>query len=470
MKCSFLRDIFFTLPILLLLATAPAVSQSELSPALQQKVDSIATGVLAKSGLPSASIAVVQNDRIVYAKAYGFARLEPKIPANTDMRYCVGSISKQFTSAAILLLQQEGKLSLDDPVSKFLPDLTRANEVTIRELLSHTSGYQDFWPQDYVMPFILKPTTAEHILDRWAKKPLDFDPGTKWQYSNTNFVIAGMIVERVAGIPIFRFLQQNVFGPLGMRSVEDIDAPVDTSNGVTGYFRVALGPLRPAPREGKGWMFAAGELKMTPTDLARWDISLIDERLLSRSSYEDLEREVLLKNGLGTHYGLGVSVGSRSGHRYVSHSGEVSGFTAQNIVFPDDSAAVVVLTNQDASPSAGAILWGIAPLLLEQNDATTPKRTELARKIFEGLQKGTIDRSLFTEDANFYFNEQALSDCKESLGPLGEPKEFVQVGESLRGGMKERVYRVQFQKQSLRVWTYELPDGKLEQYQIAEQN
>ena len=460
----------FVLILIVVLASVPALSQTTLSPELQQKIDSIATAVLAGSGLPSASIAVVQNDQIAYAKAYGFARLDPKLPANTDMRYCIGSISKQFTSAAILFLQQEGKLSLDDLVSRFLPDLMRANEVTVRELLSHTSGYQDFWPQDYVMPFILKPTTAEQILSRWAKKPLDFDPGTKWQYSNTNFVIAGMIVERVSGTPVFRFLQQRVFGPLGMRSVEDIDAPVDTSNGVSGYFRVALGPLRPAPREGKGWMFAAGELKMTPSDLARWDISLINERLLSHSSYNDLEREVLLKNGLGTHYGLGVDVGSMSGHRFVAHSGEVSGFTAQNIVFPDDSAAVVVLTNQDASPSAGAIMRGIAPLLLEKNDAATPQRTERARKIFEGLQHGTIDRSLFTEDANFYFNDQALKDCKESLGPLGEPKEFIQVGESLRGGMTERVYRVRFEQKSLRVWTYELPDGMLEQYQIAEQN
>ena len=180
----------FNLMFLLLFAGESALSQTSLSPVLQQKIDSIATGVLAKSGLPSASIAVVQNGRIAYAKAYGFARLEPQLPANTDMRYCIGSISKQFTATAILILQQEGKLSLDDKVSRFLPDLTRANEVTIRELLSHTSGYQDFWPQDYLMPFILKPTTAEQILDRWAKKPLDFDPGTQWQYSNTNFVIA----------------------------------------------------------------------------------------------------------------------------------------------------------------------------------------------------------------------------------------------------------------------------------------
>ena len=106
------------------------------------------------------------------------------------MRYAIGSISKQFTAAAILLLQQEGKLSLDDPVSRFIPGLTRGNEVTVRQLLSHTSGYQDFWPQDYVMPMMLKSVTPQAIADRWAKQPLDFDPGSRWQYSNANYTLA----------------------------------------------------------------------------------------------------------------------------------------------------------------------------------------------------------------------------------------------------------------------------------------
>src|SRR5436189_5725942 len=139
------------------------------------------------------------------------------------MRYSIGSISKQFTAASILLLQKQGKLSLDDKVAKFIPDLTRANEVTIRQLLSHTSGYQDYWPQDYVMPMMLQPTTAQKIIDMWAKKALDFDPGTKWQYSNTNYVIAGVIVEKVARMPLLQFLRERVFTPLDMKSVANID-------------------------------------------------------------------------------------------------------------------------------------------------------------------------------------------------------------------------------------------------------
>jgi len=193
-------------------------SAQELSPELRSKIDKVANDALGQTGVPSASIAVVKDGKIVYLNAYGSARLEPKTPANSAMRYSIGSISKQFTAVAMLLLQEQGKLSLDDKVGKFIPDLTRANEVTIRQLLSHTSGYQDYWPQDYVMPMMLQPVTSAKILDLWARKPLDFDPGTKWQYSNTNYVIAGVIIEKVSGKPLLQFLKEKVFSPLGTAS------------------------------------------------------------------------------------------------------------------------------------------------------------------------------------------------------------------------------------------------------------
>jgi D-alanyl-D-alanine carboxypeptidase len=136
-------------------------------------------------------VAVVQGGKVAYVKAYGMARLEPPMPAEPGMQYSIGSISKQFTAAVVLLLAQDGKLKLDDPVRKYLPGLARANEVTIRQVLSMTSGYQDFWPEDYVMTSMMKPGNPQQILDVWAKKPLDFEPGTEWQYSNTNYVVAG---------------------------------------------------------------------------------------------------------------------------------------------------------------------------------------------------------------------------------------------------------------------------------------
>jgi CubicO group peptidase (beta-lactamase class C family) len=238
-----------------------------LDPAIQSRIDRIATQVLEQTGVPSASVAVVKDGKLVYTHAYGKARLAagsvPDVAATPEMRYSIGSISKQFTATAILLLQEEGKLSLDDAVGKYVSGLTRGDEVTIRQILSHTSGYQDYWPEDYVMTTMNHPETAQQIIDTWGKKPLDFEPGTEWQYSNTNFVIAGCIVEQVTGRPYMEFLTQHIFRPLGMQSVWNSDEVKLTQVDATPYYRHALGPLRVAPKEGLGWMFAAGELAMT---------------------------------------------------------------------------------------------------------------------------------------------------------------------------------------------------------------
>jgi D-alanyl-D-alanine carboxypeptidase len=438
-----------------------------LPPEMRASIDQAVTDTLAKTGAPSASIAVVRDGAIVYAHAYGSARLESRLAATADMRYSIGSISKQFTSTAVLLLAEAGKLSIDDTVGKWLPDLTRANEVTIRQLLSMTSGYQDYWPQDYVMPPMLEPTTAQAILDGWAKKPLDFEPGAKWQYSNTNYVAAGLIVEKAAGTPLLDFLRARVFTPLQMTTVSDIDAaPLGPTDPVR-YLRYAIGPPRPAPKEGRGWLYAAGELAMTPSDLARWDIGTIGQAVLKPASYHTMQTETVLTSGVGTGYGLGVNVGMFQGHRRVSHGGEVSGFTAANDIYPDDRAAVVVCVNLDATGASGTIGGRIASILFSTADSGTDRATAQAQAIFEGLQQGKIDRTLFTSNANAYFSQQALADFASSLGPLGKPTSFAQQGQGLRGGMVSRSFVIRFAQKTLRLTTFTMPDGKLEQYQIA---
>ncbi len=460
MYASFRKAAYLTFVLNACLALAQTAT---LAPDLRVKVDDIARQTLAATGVPSASLAIVKDGQIAYLQAYGDASLEPRIAARPEMRYSIGSISKQFTAAAILLLAEEGKLSLDDPVSRFLPDLTRAKEISIRQILSHTAGYQDYWPQDYVPPFMLQPVTADKILDGWARKPLDFDPGTQWQYSNTGFVIAGEIIEKAGGVPLFQFLSTHIFTPLGMRNVIDIDVD-HTRADPTGYMRFGLGPLRPSPKEGSGWLFAAGELAMPAQDLATWDISLINQSLLKPASYQQMETTLLLSDGVSADYGLGVGVSNKLGHRAISHGGEVSGFTAQNMVFPDDRVAIVVLTNQDAVGASGDIARKITPLLFTRENSSGEEAK--ARKIFDGLQRGEIDRSLFTEDANSYFSRQALQDFASGLGPLGAPLSFSQTARSERGGMTHRSFNVKFRDKTLEVSQRTMPDGKIEQYQV----
>jgi CubicO group peptidase (beta-lactamase class C family) len=451
--------------ILLAAPLLPAQAPPPTSAGLREKVDAIVRQALTTTGVPSASIAIVQAGAIAYLQAYGDGRVEPRTPALPSMRYSIGSISKQFTAAAVLLLAEQGKLSLDDPVSRFVPNLTRGNEVTIRELLSHTSGYQDYWPQDYVPPFMLQSITADKILNQWARKPLDFDPATEWQYSNTNFVIAGLIVEKASGVPLLQFLSEHFFAPLGMKSVMNIDQNRLTDTDATGYLRYAIGPPRVAPKEGKGWLFAAGELAMPAEDLARWDISMINQTVLQPASYAQMEKEVVLKNGLGTRYGLGVDLRQEFGQRAIEHGGEVSGFTAHNIVFPEARMAVVVLVNEDSVEASGDIARKIAALLFREADAG--KQEDQSREIFAALQQGKINRTLFTDNCNSYFTEQAVKDFASSLGPLGTPTEFTQTYKQDRGGMTLRVFEARFPQKTLAIWERIMPDGKIEQYQVG---
>lgn len=455
---------YAVLSIMAPIAITNAQTVDTLDPALKERVDRIAAQVLEQTGVPSASVAVVQHGKLVYTHAYGKAHLDPPVEATPEMRYSIGSISKQFTAAAILMLQEEGKLSLDDAVGKYIPGLTEGNKVTIRQILSHTSGYQDYWPEDYVMTPMLKPESAQQIIDTWAKKPLDFEPGTKWQYSNTNFVIAGRIVETVTGAPLMDLLVSRIFRPLGMKSVWNSDEAKLTSVDATAYYRHALGPLRVAPKEGRGWMFAAGELAMTAHDLALWDESLIAQTILKPESYKQMFTEVKLKDGKGTHYGLGVEVMDRSGHRSIEHSGEVSGFVSDNEVLVDDGVAVAVLTNQDAVGAASAIAHLAAPAALNA-PLTAPEQNAI--DIYRGLQQGRIDRTLLAPNLSDYFTPEALADFQSSLQPLGEPLSFHQGGEQLRGGMTFRAFQIVYPAKRLTLTTYTYPDGKLEQYLIA---
>ena len=330
-----------------------------------------------------------------------------------------------------------------------------------------TSGYQDYWPQDYVMPGMLQPTTAQQVIDGWARKPLDFERGTRWQYSNTNYVIAGLIVDKVCGMPLVDFLQKRVFAPLQMQSVTNIDAAPLGAGDAAGYMRYALAPVHPAPKEARGWLYAAGELAMNASDLAHWDISMINRTVLKPASYAAMQTDVILANGAATHYGLGVAVNMVGGRRQISHGGEVSGYTTRNEVYPDERVAIVVFTNLDATGASGQIAARIGSVLFSSTDAAAQKALAQARQIFAELQRGRIDRTAFSPNANAYFSAQAIADFAASLAPLGTPAEFVQTSQGLRGGMTSRAYRIRCGPTTLNLTTFTLPDGKLEQYQVA---
>ncbi len=446
-----------------LLLALPALALAAPIPAdLSARIDAGVMDVLKRTGSPSASVAVVVGDKIVLAKGYGLARLTPPSPATADTRYGIGSISKEFTAAAILILESEGKLSLDDHVSKWFPDLTEADKITVRQILSHTAGYQDFYAEDYTLTPMQKPTTPEGIMAGWAKKPLDFKPGEDWQYSNTGYVIAGRIVEKVSGQSLFAFLQQHIFAPLRMNGAVDNDARRIAAPDAAGYTRAALGPVRPVIPEGSGWMYGAGELAMPARDVAKWDISEIDKSLLSPKAYSEQVQTIKLSSGKDTDYAMGLFVSKPGGRTMYEHSGEIAGFVSENRIYPDDKAAIVVLTNIEANGAAGMIADRITDVILPPD----PLDAKI-KAVFLGLQKGELDRSLLAPNLNDYFTAITVGDFANSLGPLGEPYLFQRRAERDRGGMKFRSYRIAFDKKTLSLTVYVMPDGKLEQFLVG---
>lgn len=434
----------------------------------QQDLQAKIEAALKKSGAPSVSVAVVQNGAITFAKAFGKADIATNRAAVAETRYAAGSISKQFTAAALLLLREQGAISLDDKVAKYFPELTRASEISIRQLLSHTAGYEDYAPQDYIIPEWQKPIAPQTILERWAMKPLNFDPGTKWQYSNTNYVLAASIFEKAAGRPLMEYLREKIFAPLGMESTGSClkASPADA----VAYTRYSLGPSRAVARESSGWYFGAGEICSTASDLAKWDIAFLKRQILSAESYEEFTREAVLANGDRTHYALGLQLGEQSRMPVIYHGGEVSGFLALNRIFPTRNAAVVTLSNEDGIVLLDPLARDIAAtLLLPDQSPALEKDTKMVQSILVDFRNGTIRRPLFTENANSYFTKTGLMDLKQSLRRLGRLKSVSRANESLRGGMIHRTYNAAFEKKTVLLNIYLLPNGKFEQFMVMEE-
>ena len=452
----------------LALATLPLPAHAQaLSPDETSAIDTAVTTTLAKTGVPSVSIAVVRDGKLVMARAWGKA--SDTLPvASADMPYQIASNSKQFLAALLLRMAHEGRLSLDDKVAKWLPQVSGADHIAVRQLLSHTSGIQDYWPQDYAFPAMATPTTPEDIIRRWAMKPLDYEPGTRWQYSNTGYVVAGRIAELAGGAPLDKLLDRYLFAPLGLHLlfIDDAIGPQFPH----GYDRHALGPVRQVTPPAHGWLYAAGELSMTASDLAQWDIARINRQVLTPGEWDEQETPVQVHDGSSNGYGLGVHVGQNGGHRIIDHGGESVGFLSQNTVWPDDRAAVVVLTNAGFSDTTGILTDAIGKVILPATTSETDRLAD-ARAEWKALSAGRFAPSRFTDNARAYFTPEAVADYRQSLGALGHCGSFTAKSRPrLRGGFVNRNFSVACGGRALTVITYAEPGpkGRWEQYLVSQ--
>lgn len=293
-----------------------------------------------KSNQFMGSVLVARGDEIVLDKGYGYANLEWMVPGTPDTKYRLGSVTKQFTAAATLLLQEKGKLKLSDPVKTWYPDAPPAwDEITLYHLLTHTSGIPNFtgFP-DYSAQNTLS-TTPDKTIGRFRDKPLDFQPGEKMSYSNSGYVLLGHIIEKAGGMPYERFLQDNIFTPLGMK-----DSGYDSFTSIipkraSGYRMSPEGPVN-APYADMTIPYAAGSLYSTTHDLLTWEKALFGGKLLKPESLK-----VMLTPPAKSSYALGVEVDARKGERRVSHSGSIEGFNTVLTHFPEEKLTIVVLGN-----------------------------------------------------------------------------------------------------------------------------
>ena len=462
------------------------------------EVDEAVRAIMQRNDVPAISLAIVRHGQIAYLKAYGLAELPTvagrlaRTPrsraASVSTRFAIGSVSKEFTAAAILLLVDRGKLSLDDTVSKYLPELTGAKQITIRELLSHTSGYRDYFLQEYIPAPMQRPTSVDAILRTWAERPLDFPPGEEWQYSGTNYVIAGRIVEKVTGEPYEKFLADDVLRPIGISDETFADHPSQPTRNAVGYYRFALGPPRPAPITGRNWLFAMADLEMTAKDVALWDVSVMNQSLLSAASYRAMSSDVKTVNGRSTGYGLGFFVRTIAGndgeqHLMLHHPGEISGFRSHNFVLPDLKAAVVILTNAEYSDATSEFAERLQKAVGIKPTETTGSETAVsstppaimpeenpiearAHRLMLDLVQGRIDRDDLAPDASATFTLQALNDIRQSLEPLGDLERVKLDSTQLRGGTKHYALTLIYQHRQLQVAEYDLANGKIEQFLI----
>ncbi len=326
----------------------PPAAAGPLTPEQIAAIDKIAATVIDRKATPSVAIGVARAGKLVFAKAYGYRNLDDKVLADADTMYGIGSNTKQFTAAGILLLRDAGKLDVDARVSVYLPNVPHGAEVTIRNLLTHTGGYAEFTELPDVDRLAARPATNEEILDTVVSSPLGFKPGTKWQYSNTGYVMLATIIERLSGMSYADFLRTRIFEPLGMTRTRYEDQALVETDRATGYTRFAMGEQEHESHLDYSWFSGAGAIESTLADLETWNNAIDRGTLLSAASREMMHTSFKLADGTDTHYGFGLFMQPLPGGKHVVlHGGDTTGFGTQDARFVEDGIDLIVLTNQE---------------------------------------------------------------------------------------------------------------------------
>lgn len=373
----------------------------------------------------SGSVLVAKDGKILLAKGYGLANVEHEIPNTPDTKFRLGSITKQFTATAILILQEQGKLKVDDPIGKHLTDAPKAWEkVTIHHLLTHTSGIPSYTDDPEYAKSMTKPESVDSMIARFRDKPLDFEPGSKFHYDNSGYFLLGAIIEKVSGKTYEAFLKEAIFDPMGMADTGYDHPSTILPKRASGYDR-ASGKLVNAAYLDMNQPYAAGSIYSTVGDMLKWDRALKAGKPLSKESMS------ALFTPFKDRYAYGWVVGERKGHKQVGHGGGINGFVTDYLRFPEDDVCVVVLCNVETSnPSKAA--GDLAGIVFGETIAL-PKVRVVAKvdpKIYDdyvGTYQLTPTFALTVTRDGDHLITQATNQGKVEIFPESETEFFLKV-------------------------------------------
>ena len=450
-----------------------AVSGNQTKPAAPdiQALDSFIAGELKAKGLVGLSVALMIDGKIVLAKGYGLSALDGT-PATPETPFAIGSVTKQFTCTCILKLAEAGKLSVNDKVAKYYPGLTRAADISLLDLMNHVSGYPDYYPLDFTDRRMLKEIHPDDLIKEFAGGKLDFEPGSRYSYSNTGFIILGRVVEKVSGRPFGKFLTEEILKPLGLNNT--LYEPDPNQAGIArGYTTFALSKPEPATNEAKGWIGSAGAIYSTGSDLAAWDLALVSGKVVNPASYALMTTPRLLSDGRFSFYGCGLSWSIRNARTVLSHGGAVAGFVAMNTTVPGTRSAAVLLSNYDS----GEVNAIFNKLVEAMNPASTtsipaitgPSAAEAHKLMLKSFQEGKVDRSLLGAEFDWFLTDKKLQGASERLKPYGEPTKVDIESTSERGGMEVSRVRFTFAQGVLIGQMYRSPDGNVQQFFVSKE-
>jgi D-alanyl-D-alanine carboxypeptidase len=442
--------------------------------AFADRVDDYVLQFITERHIPGAAVAVIQKGKVVKMQGYGLASLEHNVSVTTETVFEIGSVSKQMTAAAIMLLVEDGKVVLDEKISAYLPDTPEAwRDVTVRHLLTHSSGIKSYSSLDGFA--LLRRLKVADFVKQLSPHPLEFTPGERSSYSNSGFNLLAFIIESRSGKPYIEFMRERIFRPLGMTKTGDRDPEYVIPNRASGY------EWRGTRYAGRNWdltdLMGAGSIVSTIGDMVKWNAGLDGNTFLKPSSKAELWKQFAFIDGKPSIYGFGWRISDIRGHKLTGHTGQTAGFTSANFRYPDHSLAVVVLTNTGETGNGGLMAARIAKFYIPSMSlrAVKPKPetvSGLGEKLMTVLRARSEDkldlapltpqllRSLSTDRAKANYRR---------IASLGTPVNAIFVESDESGERPSHRYRVEIGKR-LFLWRVSVDnDGKLTELSLDEE-